>query len=143
MTKINRSALVSHTAQQMYDLVNDVDSYPEYMHGCKAAQVISRSDTELVGKLTLSNSGMSHSFTTRNTMEPGRVIEMDLVEGPFRKFYAKWTFDELTAQASKVSLDMEFELNTVFFDFALESLFNSAAQGQMDSLVKRAKQVYG
>lgn len=127
----------------MYDLVNDVDAYPEYMKGCVAAEVLSRDENSLTGKLTLSKGGLQHSFTTLNRMDPGKRIDMELVEGPFRSFNAQWNFVPLSDAACKVSLDMDFVLNTGFFDFALESLFSSTAQGQIDSIVKQAAKVYG
>jgi len=127
----------------MYDLVNDVDAYPGYMKGCVAAKVLSRDENSLTGNLTLSKGGMEHSFTTLNRMEPGRRIDMELIEGPFRSFNAQWIFEPLSDQACKVSLDMDFELNVGLFSFALEGMFTSTAQGQIDSIVKQADKLYG
>lgn len=143
MTTINRSAMVLHSAQQMYDLVNDVASYPEYMRGCKRARVISSSETELLGELTLSNGGMRQSFTTKNTMDPGRSIQMQLVEGPFSKFEAEWEFNPLSDEACKVTLCMEFEFSGGLLDFAMQRVFETVAGNQMDSILRRADTLYG
>jgi ribosome-associated toxin RatA of RatAB toxin-antitoxin module len=88
MTRIDRSALVMYSARQMYDLVNDIESYPLFMQGCQKARVISRTDSEVIGELTLGKAGLQHSFTTRNTVKPGEEMCMGLVEGPFRTFGA-------------------------------------------------------
>ena len=143
MTSLNRSALVNFSAKQMYDLVNDIENYPHFMQGCQAARVISQSEDELTGELTLGKGEFRHSFTTRNKLTSGRQIEMQLVEGVFSQFKACWKFKVLTAQACKVSLQMEFEFDSGVVNFALEKLFNSSANNLVDAVVKRARFIYG
>lgn len=143
MTRIDRSALVMHSAQQMYALVDDIEHYPKFMHGCQKARVISRDGGEMVGELTLGMGGFSHTFTTRNTVVPGEQMQMHLVEGPFRQFGASWHFKALGPNACKVSLQMEFEFAGGLMGYALEKLFNHSANNLVESLVVRANQVYG
>ena len=143
MTRIDRSALVMHSAQQMYDLVNDIEDYPQFMQGCQKARVISRTEDEVVGELTLGAAGLSHTFTTRNTLVPGQEMQMHLVEGPFREFGASWHFKALSDQACKVTLQMEFDFAGGIMGFALEKLFNHSANNLVEALVNRANQVYG
>lgn len=143
MTRIDRSALVMHSAQQMYDLVNAIEDYPQFMQGCQKARVISRTEDEVVGELTLGAAGLSHTFTTRNTLVPGEQMQMHLVEGPFRQFGASWHFKALSADACKVSLQMEFDFASGLMGLALEKLFNHSANNLVESLVNRAAQVYG
>lgn len=143
MTRIQRSALVQHSAQQMYALVDDIESYPRFMHGCIDAEVVSRDDNEVVGRLTLGKAGMRHTFTTRNELEPGRRMSMTLVEGPFRHFRASWEFIELAPDACKVTLDMEFEFSGGLLGMALEKLFNRSANTLVDDVVHRADTLYG
>ncbi len=143
MTRIDRSALVMHSAQQMYELVNDIEDYPQFMQGCQKARVISRTEDEVVGELTLGAAGLSHTFTTRNTLVPGQEMQMHLVEGPFREFGASWHFKALSPEACKVSLQMEFDFAGGIMGFALEKLFNHSANNLVEALVNRANQVYG
>lgn len=143
MTQIDRSALVLFTARQMYDLVNDIESYPLFMHGCQAASVLSQNDTEVIGQLTLGKAGLSYSFTTRNLLKPAQEMKMSLVEGPFRKFSASWHFTPLGESACKVSLQMEFDFAGGIMAFALEKLFNHYANTLVDAVVSRAQQLYG
>lgn len=142
MAKIDRSALVEFSAQQMFDLVNDIESYPTFMQGCVSAQIIERSDSVVVGKLCLKRAGISQEFTTRNTLNSPRSITMELVEGNFSNFHARWEFLELAESASKVSLHMEFEFKSGLLDMALGKLFSSSANNLVDALVDRAKLVY-
>ena len=143
MTRIDRSALVNFSAEQMFDLVNDIESYPHFMQGCTAARIVSVSQEELVGELTLSKAGIKQTLTTRNTLVPGRQMNMELLEGAFTAFSATWRFNPLTESACKVSLQMEFEFAGGLMNFAMEKLFSSSANSLVDALVQRAHHVYG
>jgi ribosome-associated toxin RatA of RatAB toxin-antitoxin module len=143
MASINRSALVEYSAEQMFDLVNDVNSYPKFMQGCTSAKVLSESDEELIGELCLSKAGISQQFTTRNQLHRPTHIDMELVEGNFSNFQARWSFDALTESACKVSLHMEFEFKSSIVDFAAEKLFSASANNLVDALVSRAHNIYG
>lgn len=143
MTSINRSALVEYSAEQMFDLVNDIEHYPEFMQGCVSAKVLSQSDTELIGELRLSKAGISQQFTTKNVLVRPVRIDMSLVEGGFKNFSSQWTFDALTENACKISLAMEFEFKSGLMGFAAEKLFSSSANNLVDAIVQRAHEVYG
>lgn len=143
MITIERSALVPFSAQQMYALVDDIEQYPQFMHGCIAAEELSRSGNELTGKLTLGKAGMRYSFTTRNLLTPGERMDMSLVEGPFRSFSATWHFKALTESACKVSLQMEFDWAGGLLGAAMGKLFQHSANSLVDELVNRAHKIYG
>ena len=143
MALIHRTALVEYSADQMFDLVNDIEKYPEFMRGCVEAEVISRGDNEIVGKLCLSKAGIKQVFTTKNLLNRPRSIEMQLVEGKFKTFSSRWGFEPLKENACKVSLYMEFEFDSSLADFAAEKLFSSSANNLVDSIVSRAKVTYG
>ncbi len=143
MTTINRSALVQYSADQMFDLVNDIDNYPMFMRGCKSARVISRTEDELIGELVLAKAGIEQTLITRNKLTPGRRMDMQLEQGAFRRFEGRWEFEPLSETACKVTLKMNFELSSSILDFALEKFFKSSADNLVEALVKRAGEVYG
>lgn len=143
MTSIHRSALVEYSDQQMFDLVNDIAHYPEFMQGCVSARVLSQSESELVGELRLAKAGISQQFTTKNILHRPERIDMSLVEGNFTQFKSQWSFDALTASACKISLSMEFEFKSGLMGFAAEKLFSSSANNLVDAIVQRAHEVYG
>ena len=143
MTTIDRSALLTFSAQQMYELVNDVESYPKFMHGCIDARIVSRSDGQIIGELTLGKAGLKYTIVTRNTLSPFSEMTMELVKGPFKEFSATWNFIALTEDACKVTLKMEFSFAGGIVDFALEKMFNKSANTLVDALVERAHTVYG
>lgn len=142
-TTINRSALVMHSAQSMFDLVNDVTAYPEFMDGCVAAEIQSQTDREMVARLTLKKSGVGQQFTTRNQLLRPDRIEMTLEDGPFKRLQGVWQFNALSDSACKVNLSLEFEFKNSVLAFAAAGLFTQVANNLVDSLCRRADQLYG
>ena len=143
MNKVQRSALVMHSDQSMFDLVNDVANYPLFMDGCQATEVFEKTDSLMVARLDLKKGGVKTSFMTRNRLTQPSSIEMALEDGPFKNLKGLWTFKALTADACKVSIDLEFEFNNMAMGFAASQLFSSMANNLVDSLCRRADVVYG
>lgn len=142
MPQVNRSALVSFSAQQMYDLVNDVENYPEFLPGCSGSKLIESSDTALVASVDVSKAGIKKTFTTSNTMEPGRKITLTLVDGPFKSLSGYWLFTPLDELACKVELCLEFEFSNKLIEMAFGKIFNELTNNMVNSFTLRAKQVY-
>ena len=143
MPQVSRSALVNFSAQQMFDLVNDIGRYPEYMPGCVAADVLSAEPDCVEARLTLGQAGIHQSFVTRNTLVNGESMVMELVEGPFKQFTGHWQFVPLSESACKVSLDLQFEFSNPLLAMAMNSKLESVAGKQVDALSERAKVIYG
>lgn len=143
MTVIARSALVRHSADAMYALVNDIEAYPEYLPGCSGAQILRRDEGVMEARLDLSKAGIRYSFVTRNQLLPPHRIELSLVEGPFEHLQGFWQFHVLNERASKVSLNLEFEMAGRLLGLAAKKLFNGVANELVDAIVKRADKVYG
>lgn len=143
MTTVTRSALVMHSAREMYDLVNDCESYPKFLPWCSNATLIESSETHMIGRLEIAKAGIRHSFTTRNTLEAPHRIRLQLLDGPFKKLEGDWTFEALSDEACKVSLTMEFEFAGKLLSMALGGVFNQAANTMVEAFCKRADEVYG
>ena len=91
MTVIERSALLAHPVEQVFDLVADIERYPEFLKGCVGADILKRDDDEVTATLRLSRAGISHGFTTHNTMQRPHRIDLALVDGPFSHFAGHWS----------------------------------------------------
>ena len=143
MTRIKRSALLPYSAEQVYALVNDIESYPQYMDGCVGAEILRREPGMVEARLDLARAGIEHSFTTRNLLREHEIIELELLEGPFDSFTGRWQFQRLGDLACKVSLDLEFRVNSSLLGAAATRLFKSVTSSLVDSLARRAKQLYG
>ncbi|GAB5413143.1 MAG: type II toxin-antitoxin system RatA family toxin [Congregibacter sp.] len=142
MTSIHRKALLPYSALDLYTLVNDVESYPEFMDGCVGAKVISASDTAMEARLDLARGGIRQSFTTVNSLVPGERIHLNLKNGPFEHFDGVWQFQALAETACKVSLDLEFALRGSLIGAAASHLFERVAANLVDAVVQRAQVIY-
>jgi len=142
MTKIERSALVMHTAEQMFDLVCDVKSYPEFLPWCVAAHVKEETETALVAGMTISKGGIQQTFTTRNEKQRPEWMTLELEEGPFKSLKGKFSFVPLSDEACKVILELEFEVAGKILSMTLSPVFKQAANTMVDAFVQRADVVY-
>ena len=143
MTTIKRSALLPYPAERIYALVIDIESYPQYMDGCVGAEVLKREPGLIEARLNLARGGVAQSFATRNLLQEHQSIELQLLEGPFDSFSGHWHFQQLGDMACKVSLDLEFHMNNSVLGAAVAKLFDSVTASLVDSLARRAKQLYG
>ncbi|HCR96858.1 MULTISPECIES: type II toxin-antitoxin system RatA family toxin [Halomonas] len=143
MPTVNRSALVRHTPQQMFDLVNDFEHYPEFLPGCRQARLVERDATHLIGEMTLGRAGIEQTITTRNDLFAPEQIEMSLVKGPFKRLKGHWRFTPMGDDACKVSLEMEFEFASRLLSMAFGRLFQQIAGQLVDAFTKRADELYG
>jgi len=142
-THIQRSALLPYPAQVLFDLVNDVSSYPEFLPWCAASEVIEQSDLHMLAALTVAKGSISQRFLTRNALQHGRGIEMCLQEGPFTDLHGIWEFKALGDRACKISLDLTFEYAGPIVKATLGPLFTQAANTLVDAFCQRAKQLNG
>ena len=140
---VQRSALVHYSAQQMFDLVNDIEAYPHYMDGCVGAKILRREADWLEARLDLQKAGVTQSFITRNHLQPPTTMTMTLVDGPFSKLHGCWRFAPLSDTACKVSFVLEFEMKNRLLGMAVGKLFEAVANRQVDALCTRAQTVYG
>ena len=143
MTTIRKSALVPYTAEQMYGLVDDIDAYSEFLPWCRSSRELSRSDDEVRASIEIAHSGLHKSFTTVNRLQYGKMIEMRLVEGPFKHLEGYWRFDGLGEEGCRVSLDMEFEFSNRLLGMTVGPLFTQIANSLVDAFIKRAKEIHG
>ena len=138
MKRITRSAIVECSADAFYALVEDIEAYPSFLPWCAAAQVRERTPGRTVATLTLAGKGLRHSFTTANANQPGHAIDMELIEGPFRHFRARWRFTPLQAAAAKVEFTLEYEFAGRLVARLLEPVFSRLADSTVDAFAGRA-----
>ncbi|RYV02398.1 ubiquinone-binding protein [Shewanella sp. OPT22] len=143
MPQISRSMLVRHSALQMYKLVNDVESYKEFLPGCVGGKVLSFDGETMVASVDVRKAGMNKTFTTKNDLVEGKSIQLQLENGPFKHLKGKWKFTELAEDACKVEFDLDFEFSSSLVDFAFNKLFKELMGSMVTAFTQRAKVVYG
>jgi ribosome-associated toxin RatA of RatAB toxin-antitoxin module len=141
MKRISRSAIVEHSAAQMYALVEDIESYPAFLPWCAGTQVHERTPVTTRATLTVGMKGLRQAFTTLNRNVPGESIAMELVEGPFRDFSATWRFQPLGAAAARIEFTLEYEFASRAARVLLEPLFDRIADTMVDAFSRRAAEI--
>ena len=143
MSTVGRSAIVNHSAQEMFSLVFDVDSYPSFLPWCDKASIAERTPGRTVATLRINFRGLKEEFTTENRDRPGEFIDMKLVSGPFRSLEGGWRFTPLSAGACKVELSLRYEFKSVILGKLVGKVFDEIANSLVDAFARRADQLYG
>ncbi|QAX81707.1 type II toxin-antitoxin system RatA family toxin [Candidatus Pseudomonas adelgestsugas] len=139
---IKRSAVLPYSAQALYELVNDVARYPEFLPWCSTAEVLEGSDEYMVASVGIVNGGFSQHFVTRNVLVFGKSIEMNLQEGPCTQLHGVWVFKSLTDKACKISLDLSFDYSGPIVRVILRPLFHYVANTLVDAFCQRPMQLH-
>ncbi len=143
MTDIHRSALMPYSAEQMYDVVIDIERYPEFLPWCAATEVLEQREDFMRASIHMRKGKLNHAFTTRNRLVPGRQVHMELVDGPFRKLEGDWMLTELPGgQGSKVVLDLEFEFSNRLVGMLIGPVFTQIANSLVEAFCQRAHDLY-
>lgn len=143
MPRISRSALLPYPPGFVYDIVNAVEDYPEFLPWCGGAEIETADETAMRASIRISASGLNQWFKTSNRMVPGESIEIRLVEGPFRKLQGQWRFLPMGEAACKIELSLEFEFKGGLTAALVRPAFTRIANTLVDSFCARAHQVHG
>ena len=139
MRELKRSALIGQPPARLYALINDIESYPQFVPWCVHARVRSRSEREIVATLGVRRGALHGQFTTRNELEPETRIRMHLVEGPFKVLEGEWLLTPIDAEASRIDLSLSFAFNSRVAALMFEQLFEATALALLDGFVARAR----
>lgn len=143
MPTVSRSALVMHSVEDMYQLINDVAEYPKFVPDCSDSKIVSHEDNEMVASLLVSKGGLKKWFTTKNTMVDNQKVTLNLVDGPFKRLVGEWVLTPLSEEACKISLDLHYEFASKIFDLTFGKVFDHMANNMVLAFTHRAKEVYG
>jgi ribosome-associated toxin RatA of RatAB toxin-antitoxin module len=139
---VERSAIVPFTPAQMFDLVNDVASYPQFLPWCSASRVQECSATERIASMHIERGVLRSQFSTRNHLQPPAEILMHLIDGPFRTLTGQWRFDPIGDRGARVSFRVEFEFRNPLTAIAFNAAFESMCGTIVDAFAARAREIY-
>lgn len=141
MKKVKKSALIPFPAESLYELVADIESYPQFLSWCSAAKIISSEDNIVEASITIAYHGLHKKFTTHNENVPGKSIHMELADGPFHYLDGTWNFQALDKTSCKVMLDIGFKISNPVMRLALGGVFEKISNSMVEEFVTRAYQV--
>ncbi|MDD4887894.1 MAG: type II toxin-antitoxin system RatA family toxin [Thiomonas sp.] len=144
MPQVHKSVLIWYSPQEMYDLVTDVPSYPQFLPWCGGASMQAEEGGTVRASVTIDFKGLRQSFTTQNTNVPGQEVRMRLVDGPFSALHGRWVFIPLAdGKACKVEFLLDYKFSSFIVEKVIGPVFNHIASSFVDAFVQRAKKVYG
>ena len=141
MTQIQKSRVVPFSCEQMYQLVDNIEHYADFLPHFASSEVHHRTDDEVQATLTILAAGMSKSFTTCNRLQKNKMIELRLVDGPFDHLEGFWRFDA-APHGCLISFDLEFEFSSRIFSMLIGPIFEQVCNKMVDSFCERAHILY-
>jgi ribosome-associated toxin RatA of RatAB toxin-antitoxin module len=127
----------------MFELVNNINDYSQFLNWCDSSSILNQSDNQITASVEINKGGIKQTFSTLNTLTPYKSIAMELVDGPFDVLSGEWRFEPLGDNAAKIHLDLQFKFKSMLIDMTLSPVFKNIANSQLDSFVERAKYIYG
>ena len=143
MALVEKSVLIEHSAQQMFDLVDRVEDYPQFLPWCNRTELKFRDAHKTAATLHINYLSVKSHFTTENLKEMPFLMNITLVDGPFRRLEGVWRFRPLAENACKIEFQLAYEFSSRMFEKVIGPVFSNIANTFVDSFVKRAAQVYG
>jgi hypothetical protein len=148
MKTVHKSVLIWFSAEEMFALVTDVSSYPEFLPWCDKTRIVSQDATGMVAEIGMALGGFHKSFTTRNLHTQGRQVKLSLIDGPFKQLEGTWDFYPLIEEGSsemqracRVELTLHYSFESMF-GALVGPLFDKIAATLIDAFVQRAEKVY-
>jgi len=138
MHNFEETRVLPCSAQGMYDAVMDIESYPEFLPWVANARILTRNDDELTAELVAELAGIRHSFRTLDRFMSGKLIEIRLIDGPFKFLESLWSFDQLGESSCRVHFSIEFEFKNMMLDMVASPVFSTACKSMVHAFEKRA-----
>ena len=142
MRSVRRRERVKYTAEQMFDLVDDIERYPDFLPWCQNAKIKSRTEDQVEASVEIGLRGISKEFSTRNRLERPQRIDIELIRGPFRQLEGAWTFDN-TGQGCEIALALDFEVSHSPLNLLFSTVFEEIVRSQVAAFTARATKLYG
>lgn len=152
MKSVHKSVLIWYSPRQMFDLVIDVERYPQFLPWCSHGKVLTQDAHGMTAEVGIAFKGVSQTFVTRNEHVPGREMRLHLVRGPFSRLEGVWTFTPVgvtdgqaaeDADACRVDLKLDYGFSSALLSALVGPVFDKIASTLVDAFVQRAEQVYG
>jgi ribosome-associated toxin RatA of RatAB toxin-antitoxin module len=143
MALVEKSVLIEYSAAQMYALVEDVAAYPEFLPWCGGTEILKKEAGITRAAIVIDYRGIKQRFSTENRASPPQLIEMSLVDGPFRQLDGRWRFKALGDDACKIEFRLHYEFSSKLLEKLVGPVFHFIASTFVDAFVKRARQLYG
>jgi len=138
MHNIHKSAIVIHPAEKMFQLVDSVENYPQFLPWCGSTQIIERNNDKTIASIEINYKGIRQTFTTENTKRQNQEMIIKLIDGPFKLLSGQWIFKNLDKDSCQIELKLEYEFSNVILEKLISPVFNMIANTFIDEFIKEA-----
>jgi coenzyme Q-binding protein COQ10 len=142
MGKRTSSTKVPYSAQQMYDLVVDMDRYPEFIPWLAKARKYNEQDNEFMSEMTFTFKGMRETFKTKDSIVPGKKITISNISGPFKHLESEWNFSDNPSGGCTIDFFIDFRFKSRLVELALGPVFGEASKRMVEAFKARADNIY-
>ena len=148
MPAFDTTRRVKHSATQMFDLVSDIETYPQFLPLCTSLRVLRRTvegDTKIaVAEMQVGYKAIRETFKTRVACDAAtKHILVEYIDGPFRYLKNSWAFRDDDRSQSHVDFHIEYEFKSRMLGLVMGSMFDQAFRRFADAFEKRANEIYG
>ncbi len=142
MARVEKSVLVAHTPERMFELVDRVEDYPEFLPWCGGTDLRLRDAMRTVATIHIAYLGIHQSFTTENTKTHPGEMRIRLQDGPFSELEGDWRFIPLGEAACKIEFRLQYVFSSRLLETVLAPVFSHITTTFVDAFVRRADEVY-
>ncbi|MBI1272790.1 MAG: type II toxin-antitoxin system RatA family toxin [Alphaproteobacteria bacterium] len=142
MPKRSEERVLPYTPQQLYDLVADIERYPEFLPWCRTAHVLERKGNNVTADLVIGYKAFSENFRSHVTLKPGKRIEVDYGGGPLTHLANKWEFAPAPGKSCKLSFYVDFDFRSSLLSGLMGVFFEQAFGRMVDAFEARAQELY-
>ena len=138
MKKIYKEEDINIDIETIFNLINDINSYPNYLPWCTKTEVTEKPDHSIIGKIFISKSFINWNFSTKNVIKENESISLELVDGPFEKLNGKWSFSMIDGFNTRVSLEINYKFKSSLIELSIEPIFTSIMNSILKSFIQEA-----
>ena len=143
VNEIRKSALVAHSAERIFDLIEAAEDYPAFLPWCSGATILARDEHTVSARIAIDYHGVRLDFATRNSKRRPEFMAIRLERGPFRHFEGQWQLVPLAAEACRIEFGLSYEFHSTVMARLAGPVFDRIANTLVDAFVARAEHVYG
>tara|TARA_B100000767_G_C19491996_1_gene420635 strand:+ start:213 stop:647 length:435 start_codon:yes stop_codon:yes gene_type:complete len=143
MITIKKNALVLHSREKMFNLVDQVEKYPSFLPWCGTSKVLERTNQLTRASIQINYHGVKQVFTTENNKIYPEKMTIKLIDGPFKSLKGEWRFFEIETGACKIELELHYEFSNIILDKLISPVFNMIANTFIDNFVAKANKDEG
>ena len=138
MHRVRKNAIVFHSKNKMFRLVDLIENYPKFLPWCGSTKIIERNNNKTIASIEINYKGIKQTFTTENTKKINDKMIIKLINGPFKSLSGEWLFKEMAKDICEIELKLEYEFSNIILEKLISPVFNIIANTFIDEFIKEA-----